>query len=150
MDNKGHRTIESQTMVVIDYYKKRTIESVQKGGTMEFPTRWLCCTGKRSCELKSCDHISTYQSRKKEKYGPSAQECNMTPFLESCYHATNRRLCKTPCCNQYKLTPTHDTRWATTWLCTYFQNWSEYEKQHNTERRIVHGGGHSHYVHAGY
>jgi len=63
-------------MVVTDYHKKRTIESVQKGGTMEFPTRWLCCTGKWSCESKSCDRISTYRSRKKEKYGPSAQEHN--------------------------------------------------------------------------
>jgi len=69
--------MKSQTMVVTDYYKGRTIGNIQKEGTMEFPTRWLCCTGKRSYESRSCDHISTYRSRKKEKCGPSAQECNI-------------------------------------------------------------------------
>ena len=59
MNNKSHRTIESQTMVVTDYHKGGTIENVQKEGTMEFPTRWLCYTGKRSCESRSCDRIST-------------------------------------------------------------------------------------------
>ena len=60
-------------MVVTDYHKKRTMGNIQKEGTMEFPTRWLCCTGKRSCESRSCDYISTYQTRKrKEKCGPSA------------------------------------------------------------------------------
>ena len=34
---------------------------------MKFPTRWLCCTSKRSCELRSCGRISTYQTRKKRK-----------------------------------------------------------------------------------
>jgi len=63
-------------MVVTDYCKKRTIGNVQKEGTMEFPIEWLCCTGKRSCESRSCDRISTYQSRKEEKCGPSVQECN--------------------------------------------------------------------------
>jgi len=54
-------------MVVTDYHKKRTMGNVQKEGTMEFPTRWLYCTGKRSCESRSCDHISTYQTRKGKK-----------------------------------------------------------------------------------
>jgi len=79
MNNRCHRTIESQTMVVTDYHKKGTIENVQKEGTMEFLMKWLCCTGKRSCESGSCDRISTYWTRKKEKYGPSAQERNITP-----------------------------------------------------------------------
>jgi len=78
MNNKGHRTMESQTMVVTDYHKRRTMENVQKEGTMEFLTRWLCCTGKWSCESGSCDRISTYRTRKKEKCGPSAQEHNNT------------------------------------------------------------------------
>ena len=34
---------------------------------MEFLTRWLCCTSKWSCESRSCDHISTYQTRKERK-----------------------------------------------------------------------------------
>ena len=60
--------MELQTMVVTDYHKKRTTENVQKKGTMEFPTRWrLCCTGKQSCESRSRDHISTYQTRKEKK-----------------------------------------------------------------------------------
>jgi len=63
-------------MVVTDYHKKRTMGNVQKEGTMEFPTRWLCCTSKQSCESRSCDRISTYRSRKEEKCGPSAQERN--------------------------------------------------------------------------
>jgi len=63
-------------MVVTDYHTRRTMGNVQEEGTMKFPTRWLCCTGKRSCESGSCGRISTYQSRKKEKCGPSAQECN--------------------------------------------------------------------------
>jgi len=67
MNNKGHRTIESQTMVVTDYHNERTMENVQKEGTIEFPTRWLCCIGKWSCESRSCDHISTYWSRKERK-----------------------------------------------------------------------------------
>jgi len=46
-------------MVVTDYYKKRTIENIQKEGTMKFLTRRLYCTGKWSCESESCDHIST-------------------------------------------------------------------------------------------
>jgi len=54
-------------MVVTDYHKERTMEIVQKEGTMEFLIKWLCCTGKRSCESRSCDHISTYQSRKERK-----------------------------------------------------------------------------------
>jgi len=63
-------------MVVTDYHKKRTIGSVQKKGTIEFPETWLCCTGKQSCEMWSSDCISTYQSRKERKCGPSAQEHN--------------------------------------------------------------------------
>jgi len=63
-------------MVVTDYHKKRTMGNIQKEGTMEFPTRWFCCTSKRSCESGSCDHISTYQLRKEEKCGPSAQKRN--------------------------------------------------------------------------
>jgi len=59
MNNESHGTMESRTMVVTDYHKKRTIGNVQKEGTMKFPTRWLCCTGKQSCESKSCDRIST-------------------------------------------------------------------------------------------
>jgi len=54
-------------MVVTDYHKKRTIGNVQKEGTMKFPARWLCCTGKQSCESRSCDHISTYRTRKGKK-----------------------------------------------------------------------------------
>jgi len=65
-------------MVVTDYHKERTMKSVQEEGTMEFPTRWLCCTGKRSC-----DRISTYQSRKEEKCGPSAQERNSMVDFQS-------------------------------------------------------------------
>jgi len=34
---------------------------------MEFLTRRLCCTGKQSCESRSCDHISTYQFKKRKK-----------------------------------------------------------------------------------
>jgi len=64
-------------MVVTDYHKERTMENVQKEGTMKFLTRWFCCTSKRSCESRSCDRISTYRSRKKEKCGPSAQEHNI-------------------------------------------------------------------------
>jgi len=101
-------------MVVTDDHKKGTIGDIQKEGTMEFPTRWLCCTSKRSCESRSCDRISTYRSKKKEKCGPSAQEHNMTPFLESCYHATNTNRCRTPHHSQYELAPTRDTRWGTT------------------------------------
>ena len=56
---------------------------------MKFPTRWLCCTGKRSCESRSCDRISTQQSRKEKKSGPSAQECNITAAL-SCQYADAR------------------------------------------------------------
>jgi len=63
-------------MVVTDYHKKGTIGDIQKEGTMNVPTRWLCCTSKRSCESRSCDRISTYRLRKKEKCGPSAQERN--------------------------------------------------------------------------
>jgi len=63
--------MESRTMVVTDNHKEGTIEDVQKEGTMKFPTRWFW-----SCESRSCDHISTYRSRKEEKCGPSAQECN--------------------------------------------------------------------------
>jgi len=70
----------SQTIVVIDYHKKRTIENIQKKGTIKFPEGWLCCTGKQSCERWSGDHISTYQQEKKEKGGPSAQECNTFPL----------------------------------------------------------------------
>jgi len=106
--------MESQTMVVTDYHKERTIENIQKEGTMKSPTRWLCCTSKQSCEVRSGDCISIYWSRKKEKYGPSAQEHNITPFLDSCYHTTNRRLYKTPCCSQCELTPTHDIEWGMT------------------------------------
>jgi len=78
-------------MVVTDYHKKRTMENIQKEGTMEFLTRWLCCTSKWSCELRSCDHISTYWSKKKEKCGPSAQECNNTVGITtgSCFHIIN-------------------------------------------------------------
>ena len=54
-------------MVVTDYHKKRTIENIQKEGTMEFPVKRLCCTGKQSCESRSYDCISTYQMRKKRK-----------------------------------------------------------------------------------
>ena len=66
-NNRSHRTIESRTMVVTDYHKERTIGNVQKEGTMEFLVRWLCCTSKRSCESRSYDRMSTYQSRKKRK-----------------------------------------------------------------------------------
>ena len=54
-------------MVVTDYHRKRTMRNVQKEGTMKFPTRWLCYTSKWSCELGSCDRISTYRSRKEKK-----------------------------------------------------------------------------------
>ena len=37
-------------MVVTDYHRGRTIGNIQKEGTIKFPTRWLCCTGKQSCE----------------------------------------------------------------------------------------------------
>jgi len=103
MYNKGHRTMVSRTMVVTDYHKERTIGNIQKEGTMKFPTRWLCCTGKRSCESRSCDHKYILVKKEKKIYGPSAQEHNMMPFLESCYHATNKRLCKTPCQSQCEL-----------------------------------------------
>jgi len=46
-------------MVVTDYHKERTIENIQKEGTMKFLTRWLCCTGNQSCESRSYGHIST-------------------------------------------------------------------------------------------
>ena len=39
MNNKGHRTIESQTMVVTDYHKERTIENIQKGGNNGVPNK---------------------------------------------------------------------------------------------------------------
>ena len=92
MNNSSHRTMESQTMVVTDYHKKRTMGNVQKEGTMEFPTRWFWCTSKRSCESESCDHISTYWSRKiKEKCGPSAQERNRWPPLPFKLAAVIRR-----------------------------------------------------------
>jgi len=68
-------------MVVTDYHKKRTMVNVQMEGTMEFPTRWLCCTSKRSCESESRDHISTYRSRKREKYRSSAQERNTASLM---------------------------------------------------------------------
>jgi len=57
------------------------MENVQKERTMKFPAKWLCCTSKRSCESRSCDRISTYRSRKKEKCGPSAQERNMVVMM---------------------------------------------------------------------
>ena len=66
-NNRHHRTMGSQTMVVTDYRKERTIGNVQEEGTMKFLARWLCCTGKQSCESRSCDRISTYQSEKKRK-----------------------------------------------------------------------------------
>jgi len=50
MNNRGHGTIVSRTIVVTDYHNERTIGNIQKEGTMEFPTEWLCCTSKRSCE----------------------------------------------------------------------------------------------------
>jgi len=68
-------------MVVTDYHKERTIGNIQKEGTMEFLVRRLWCTSKWSCELRSCDCISTYQSRKKEKCGPSAQERNTYTYI---------------------------------------------------------------------
>jgi len=37
-------------MAVTDYHKERTMENVQKEGTMGFPVKRLCCTGKQSCE----------------------------------------------------------------------------------------------------
>jgi len=49
----------SRTMVVTDYHEGRTIENVQKEGTMEFLAGWFWCTSKRSCEKWSGDHIST-------------------------------------------------------------------------------------------
>jgi len=52
----------SRTIVVTDYHKKRTMGNVQKEGTMKFPTRWFCCTSKRSC-----DRISTYRFKKRKK-----------------------------------------------------------------------------------
>jgi len=64
-------------MVVTDYHMKRTMGNVQIKGTMGFPTRGLCYTGKQSCESRSYDCISTYRSGKKEKYGPIAQEHNI-------------------------------------------------------------------------
>ena len=76
-------------MVVTDYHKKRTIESIQKERTMKFPMRWLCCTSKWSCELRSCGRISTYRSRKKEKYRPSAQERNTGAYLRSALRWSN-------------------------------------------------------------
>jgi len=54
-------------MVVTDYHKRRTIGNVQNKGTMGFPTRGLCCTGKQSCESRSCDRMSTYWSGKEKK-----------------------------------------------------------------------------------
>jgi len=39
MNNKGHGTIELQTMVVTDYYKERTMENIQKGGNNEVPDK---------------------------------------------------------------------------------------------------------------
>jgi len=36
-NNGSHGTIESRTMVVTDYHKKRTMGNIQKEGTMEFP-----------------------------------------------------------------------------------------------------------------
>jgi len=47
---------------------------------MKFPTRWLCYTSKRSCELGSCDRISTYRSRK-EKKNVGQVPRNVTPWL---------------------------------------------------------------------
>jgi len=61
---------------------------------MEFPTRWLCCTGKQSCESRSCDRISTYRTRKKEKCRPSAQERNTSSQTQHTkYPAKARQLC---------------------------------------------------------
>ena len=68
-------------MVVTDYHKERTIGNIQKKGTMEFLIRRLCCTGKWSCEKWSGNCISTYQSEKKRKIGPSAHECNTTEVM---------------------------------------------------------------------
>jgi len=51
-------------MAVTDYHKGRTIENIQKGGTMEFLAKWFWYTGKQSCESRSGDCISTYQTGK--------------------------------------------------------------------------------------
>ena len=67
-------------MVVTDYHKERTMGNVQKEGTMKFPTRWLCCTSKRSCESRSCDRISTYRLRK-EKKNVGQMPKNVTPGI---------------------------------------------------------------------
>jgi len=50
----GHKQWWSQTTI-----RREQWRMYKKEGTMKFPVKWLCCTSNQSCELESCDHIST-------------------------------------------------------------------------------------------